>query len=598
MKKIVLLLVSILTFTLTFAQSDKRLKGLEKELNQVLKDTKAAGFAVAIVEADKMIYSKGFGYRDNENKIPVDANTLFAIGSCSKAFTSALLGLLRNENKLSFNDSPIKHIPDLKFYNNEMNNTIIIKDLMSHRTGLPRHDFSWYLFPTTNKDSLLHRVEHQEPFTGVRQQWYYNNFMFLAQGIIAERITNKSWEDNIKARFFKPLGMKRSNLSIDELKQSENVAIGYELKKDSIISKMDYYKIAGMSPAGSINSSANEMSKWVITWINKGQFNGKEILPETYINEAISSQMVISGGLPDNEFPNMYMANYGYGWMMMSYRGHYRVEHGGAIDGFTASTSFFPTDKIGIVVLANQNGSAVPGIVRNIIADRMLKTEKTDWLKRFNNQQKKAKNTKQENNTGTNKVENTKPSHIAQEYTGNYKNLGYGKFNVFVKNDSLFAKFPIKKLFLKHYHYDIFEPFEVTKKGIDTSETGPIRFNFETNDAGEIASVKIKTEATLDPIKFKRTPNTIAVDKNTLEKYTGVFELAGMEIKVYIKNNSKLYLFVAGQPEYELLATDKHKFSFKTLDGFKVEFIETEDKSINTMTLYQPNGTFKTKRKN
>ena len=533
MKKIILTLVSLLIITFTNAQSDKRLKGLEKELNEILKETKAVGFAVAIVEGDKIIYSKGVGYRDYENKIPVDGNTLFAIGSCTKSFTSSVLGQLRQEDKLSFDDSPIKHVPELKFYNDDMNNNIIIKDLMSHRTGLPRHDFSWYLFPTFDKDSLLQRVEFQEPFTGIRQQWYYNNFMFLAQGVIAERLTKKSWEDNIKERFFKPLGMNRSNVNIDELEKSDNAAFGYELKKDSIISKMDYYRISGMSPAGSINSSINEMSNWLITWINKGKFRDEEILPEAYINEAMSSQIVINAGLPDKEFPDMYMANYGYGWMMMSYRGHYRVEHGGAIDGFTASTAFFPTDKIGIVVLTNQNGSAVPGIVRNTIADRMLKTDKTDWLKRFKDRQEKAKKAKNESDTESAKAENTTPSHVAQEYAGKYSHSGYGEFNVSVENDSLFANFPLKKLYLKHYHYDIFEPFEVTETGIDTTDSGPLRLNFGSNDSGGISFAKIKAEAALDPIKFKRTPNTIDVDKETLEKYTGTFELSGMEIKVY-----------------------------------------------------------------
>ena len=259
MKKILITLLTIISISSVFAQQDIRLTGIEKELNAILEATKAPSFTVAVVEGNKIIYAKGFGYRDYDNKISADANTLYAIGSSSKAFTSSILGQLRQEDKISFEESPIKYVPDLKFYNDEMNDNIIIKDLMSHRTGLPRHDYSWYLFPTNNKDSLLLRVEHQEPFIGVRKQWYYNNFMFLAQGVIAERITGKSWEENIKERFFKPLGMTRSNVSIEELEKSSNAAIGYELKKDSIISKMDYYHIAGMSPAGSINSTANQM---------------------------------------------------------------------------------------------------------------------------------------------------------------------------------------------------------------------------------------------------------------------------------------------------------------------------------------------------
>lgn len=599
MKKALIILLAVTLTATVFAQQDKRLKGLEKELNEILESAQAPGFSVAIVEKDKVIYAGGFGYRDFENKIPADANTLYAIGSSSKAFTCAILGQLRQEDKLALDDSPIKYIPELRFYNDELNNNVIIKDLMCHRTGLPRHDFSWYLFPTYSKDSLLRRVEYQEPFAGLREQWYYNNFMFLAQGVIAERITGKSWEENIKERFFEPLGMTRSNVSIEELEKSENAAIGYELKKDSIISKMDYYRIAAMGPAGSINSSVNEMANWLITWINKGKFGDQEIIPEAYLGEAISSQMVITGALPDTEFPDVYLANYGYGWMISSYKGHYRVEHGGNIDGFSASVAFFPSDSIGVVVLANQNGSSVPALVRNTVADRMLKTQKTDWAKRFTERKNKAKEEEQkakEESTSA-KINNTRPSHILQEYTGKYSNPGYGEFEIVLEGDSLFAEFKLKTFYLRHFHYDVFEPFEVTASGIDTTDTGSLRLNFGTNDSGEISFVKIKVEPTLDPIEFKHTPESIEVDKETLASYVGDYELAGTPIKVYLKKEKILYLFVTGQPEYELIATDKHKFSFKTLEGFKVEFLESDDKAINEVMIIQPNGSFKAVRK-
>ena len=159
-----------------FAQSDDRLKGLDGELEKILKSLDETGFAVAIVEKDKVLYSKGFGYRDYENKIKVDANTLFAIGSCTKAFTSSILGLLNKEGKLDFEDSPIDYVKELRFYNAQMNDMITIRDLMSHRTGIPRHDFSWYFFPTFSKDSLITRIQYHEPFTSVRNQYYYNNF--------------------------------------------------------------------------------------------------------------------------------------------------------------------------------------------------------------------------------------------------------------------------------------------------------------------------------------------------------------------------------------------------------------------------------------
>lgn len=598
MKKIICTLFCLALFTSIHAQTDKRLKGIEKDLNTILEVTHASGFAVAVVEGDKVIYSKSFGYSDYENKVPADANTLFAIGSATKAFTSAILGQLRAEDKLGFDDNPIKHIPELKFYNDNLNNNVIIKDLMRHSTGVPRHDLSWYLFPSADRDSLVSRMVYQEPFTGLRQEWQYNNFMFMLQGVIAEKITGKSWEENIKTRFFEPLEMRRSKTLLSEFLKSDNAAFGYELKKDNTISKLDYYDISGMSPAGSIYSSTNDMVKWLKLWINKGKHKDIAILPEIYINEAISSQMVMTGALPEEENPDLFFANYGYGWMTSSYRGHYRVEHGGNIDGFSTSVAFFPSDSLGIVVLSNQDNSSVPSLVRNTIADRLFGSKTTDWIKRFVEAQEKSKKMAAElklEDHKTSQVKNTKPSHTLHEYTGDYENSGYGSFKILVENDSLFAGFKIKRFYLRHYHYDIFEPFEVTKTGIDTTDTAPMHFNFATGDGGEITKVSMKMEAALDPVVFKRTPNTIDVSTADLQAYVGDYNLMGGTIKIYIKNETVLYLFVPGQPEYELLPTEKHKFSFKAVDGFKVEFLETNN-TISEMNLIQPNGTFKAKK--
>jgi len=308
MRKIIFMMLYTLSVT-SFAQkqkgaTDSRLAGLDTAFAHVLKDWHASGFAVAVVEKNKIIYAKGFGYRDFENKIPVTPNTLFAIGSCTKAFTSSLLGILRRDGKVDF-DKPVRnYIPELKFYNDELNSRITLRDMMCHRTGLPRHDYSWYFFSVSSRDSLIQRIQYLEPSAGYREKWQYNNFMFMAQGVAAEKITGKSWEQNIREKIFQPLGMNRSIFSIDDMMKSDDAAIGYNLERDSIISKTDYYHIDAMGPAGSINSSVNEMSNWLITWINHGKFNGKEVLPEAYVNEAITPQMIPSdnkmGKCPSN----------------------------------------------------------------------------------------------------------------------------------------------------------------------------------------------------------------------------------------------------------------------------------------------------------
>lgn len=604
MKKILpvlFLAVSGIAFGQKKNAPDNRLAGIDAKLQAVLTDWHVAGFAVAVVEKNNIVYAKGFGYRDYENKKPVTPNTLFAIGSCSKAFTSGLLGVLRNEEKVSFDEKPSTYIPELKFYNNEMNDHIIVKDLMSHRTGLGRHDLSWYFFNTPSKDSLIRRIQYMEPFTGVRKQWYYNNFMFLAQGVITERITGQSWEKNIEEKFFKPLGMTTSNASITELEKSAEPSLGYEVKNDTEIRKMDYYHISGMAPAGSINSSVNEMANWLKAWIHGGKFNGKEILPASYVSEAMSSQMIVGGGLPSKEHPDVQFANYGYGWFLASYKGHYRVEHGGNIDGFSASTSFFPSDSLGIVVLVNQNESPVPSIVRNLIADRMLRVTLTDWNKERKDDVAKAKKEEKETKKSSGAKKGTRPSHIAEDYEGAYSLDGYGTFHLKASHNSLFALMGRNTYWLRHYHYDVFQPFEVNKKHqIDTADQSNMRFNFITGLSGDIERVAINDlEPTLKkPLEFTRQAAVKAIKPEELKKFEGDYELGGMVAKVFVKAGKNLYLFVEGQPEYELMFLGKNKFAIKNLNGYKLEFEQAADGKISGCTFMQPNGVFKAKRKN
>jgi len=570
---------------------------LDTAFNRVLKDWKAAGFAVAVVEKNKIVYSKGAGFRDFEKKIPVTPNTLFAIGSCTKAFTASLIGLLEKDNKLEY-DKPVRdYLPELKFYTDAMNDQVTVRDMMCHRTGLPRHDFSWYLFPTT-RDSLIYRIRYMEPTAAVREKWQYNNFMFLAQGVLAEKLFGQKWEQLVKEKFFEPLGMKSSNFSVLDMEKNGDASLGYMVFKDSVVMKMDYYNIDAMGPAGSINSSVNDMANWVITWINGGKFNGKEILPGQYVTEAMSSQMTTGGALPDKETPDIHLSNYGFGWSISSYRGHYRVQHGGNIDGFSAMTCFFPSDSIGIIVLTNQNGSTVPAIVRNIIADRMLNLPRKDWNGNLLAADRKAKADAKEankNKTAPTKIEGQR-THPLKDYEGLYAHPGYGTLDIFSRNDSLFAKVSNKNFWFKHAHYDVFNVFEIDKKlGIDTTDDNTA-FQFQMNRAGEITWVEAELQPGLKPLQFMKTPKAAPVDSAQLKKYEGEYELGGVTAKVYLKSNV-LYVFVPGQPEYETIPAGNHEFKLKVLSGYSVKFEVNDKGEVTALNFIQPNGTFKAKRK-
>ncbi len=593
MRHLISLLLTIITL---FAFGQSSLSKLDKQLQELQVATKTVGFSVAIVKGSEIIYAKGFGYRDLNKDLKADENTLYAIGSSSKAFTVALLGIMEEEKGLKFTDSPRKYLPNLEFYNDELNTEVTILDMISHRTGLPRHDFSWYLFPSDSKDSLIARVKYHEPFTGMREQWYYNNFMYLAQGVITEKLTGKSWEDNIKERFFKPLDMSTSNVSIAELETQTNISRGYALQDFKTSKVMPYYNIAAISPAGSINSSVKEMANWVKIWLNEGKYNDRQVLPASFVNKAINPLMLMGNGIQDEKFPDMHLSSYGYGWMISSYKGHYRLEHGGNIDGFSANVCFFPTDDIGIIVLTNQNGSALPNLARNLISDELLELEKTDWVSYYKERLTKVieQTEKAKKDLASNKVANTKPSHSLVEYTGKYNHLGYGDFTITYDNDSLWAQFTRRKTYLSHTHYDIFKPYFVEEKKVDTTSNLGINFNFKTNDIGDIASVDIKLEPTLEPISFNRTPSAVSVGTEKLESYVGVYVLGGAELKVSLKGDN-LMLFVPGQPEYTMIATKESEFAIKGLDGYKARF-DNKDGKLN-LILLQPNGTFTATKK-
>ena len=596
MKKVLLCLCSLATYTVTLAQLDPRLKSLDTLAERVLKDWHGAGFAVAVVEKDKVIYAKGFGYRDLEKKLPVTPNTQFAIGSCSKSFTSALVGLLDQEGKLDI-DKPVReYLPSLKFYDDKMNDQVTLRDMMCHRTGLSRYDLSWFMFNTASKDSLIRRIQYHEPSAPIRTKWQYNNWMFLAQGVVAEKLTGKSWEDNIEERFFRELEMKNSNLTIDGLKQNAEPAIGYMVEDDRP-KKMDYYNINAMAPAGSINSTVMDMSNWLITWINGGKFKGKEVLPSGYVTQAISSQMFMGGGVPAGSVPDVHSVSYGFGWMLTSYRGHYEVEHGGNINGFSASTSFYPSDSIGIVILTNQNGSSIPAIIRYEIADKLFGLKDVAWNKYYLDKAKKIPPPK--DTAAKEAVKGAEVSRPVQDFTGYYDNKGYGKFEIVEKDDSLFVQLPDgNSWYLLHYCYDIYDAVLVDKeKGVNAENKYPWRFTFRTDEQGNISTVSIPMESPVKPTIFTRTEKSLALNADDLKKYEGEYTLGGLAAKVYRKGGTELFLFVQGQPEYTLIPSGKDKFSLKGVPGFSVRFTVDDQGETTEAVFLQPNGTFKVPKK-
>jgi CubicO group peptidase (beta-lactamase class C family) len=595
MKKLLfaLFLISV-SINISQAQ-DKRLTGIDTAIARILKEFNAVGVTVSVVEKNNVLLAQGYGYKDLENKKSVTPQTLFQIGSSTKAFTTTLMGMLMDEKLLDFNKPVSEYMPELKFKDDNLTKNVTTTDMMTHRTGLPRHDLAWYLRGvTTSRAEVLKSVRYFEASAGLRETWQYNNFMFMAQGALAEKLTGKTWEKLVQERIFDPLSMKGSKLSTADMLKSADYALGYSYNEEKKkIKQEDAYHFGGMEPAGSIVSNAKDMSEWLKLWINVGKYNGKELFSKTFYEQAIKTQMSMTSATDKRDL-NIFTYGYGFGWFIKGYKGHHLVEHGGNIDGFSTSAAFYPNDSIGIFVSVNQNGSAVPSVIRNWISDRLLNVEKTDWVTQVKpKKDDKKEDKKDEKQADLGQKKGTKMSHNMTDYVGKYKNDGYGTIVVFKNDTSLFAFFGKDTARLAHYHYDV---FNLVSAKLEDEDEGGLKFRFNTGYDGEIVSLDSKLESALKgEIIFTKEVAEIKVAVADLKKYEGEYTISGATIKVAVKDNA-LRMTVPGQPEYELLPSKADEFKLKGLDGYAVRFDVKEGKATAAYSI-QPNGTFKMARK-
>jgi CubicO group peptidase (beta-lactamase class C family) len=344
-----------------------KLDRLRVVVDSLRKVWKVPGVGLGIIKDDKVILSEGFGQRSVKDNLPVTPQTLFAIGSCTKAFTTAALGILVDEGKLEW-DKPIKqYLPTFKMYDDFATQRMTVTDLITHRSGLPRHDFMWYNSTFTRKD-IFSRLQYLEPNKDFRTDWQYQNIMFMTAGYLLEQVSGGTWESFVRSRIFEPLGMKASNFSVDESQKASDFAFPYREVKDTV-KLIPFRNITTAGPAGSINSNIPEMLEWTRLHLNQGKMGDKQILSAATTIKLHAPAMVMPQSVTSPEILN---SAYALGWMTSVYRGHQEVEHGGNIDGFSAEIMMLPQDNIGIVALTNLDGTPLPSIIARYATDVLL----------------------------------------------------------------------------------------------------------------------------------------------------------------------------------------------------------------------------------
>jgi CubicO group peptidase (beta-lactamase class C family) len=458
---------------------------IDKYIDSTLKEWNVPGLALTVVYKDQILYTKGYGYRDLEKKLPVETNTLIPIASNTKLFTATLACILAEEGKLSL-DKPVRnYLPSLVFSTDELNAKVTLRDMLSHRTGLPRYDGIWVNSPLTRKE-LLEKVTYMKPALGFREGYLYNNMMFLSAGAAMETITGKSWEDLIREKIFGPLKMNCSFFTLAEYQNYSNHSLSYfEPDSTKKLLAKQYTAIAdALGPAGTIKSTAEDMGNWMIAQLNNGLFKGQQVIPAKAIAETLIPNNISDKAGRYDELSN---GIYCLGRTIQMYKGHKIASHGGAIDGYYSFVMLFPKDSIGIFVVVNaDHGRPLSNFVPLDVFDRMLGLPTTPWSQRYMKEYLAAKKQGKidEDSLKASQVKETKPSHGLQAYTGTYQNATYGDIKVELNNDQLVFYFRSQKSNLHHFHYDQF----VTKE--EGNDNPDFRLSFLTNNKGDIDKIK------------------------------------------------------------------------------------------------------------
>ena len=560
-------------------------------VTQVMKDWKVPGVAVAIVKDGKVILMKGYGERDTQKHLPVTPQTLFAIGSITKSFTVSAMGMLVDEGKLDW-DKPVReYLPEFKMYDPVATEHMAPRDLVTHRSGLPRHDMLWYSSDFSRAD-LVRRLRYLEPSQDFRSTYQYNNLMVMTAGYLVGRVAGTTWEDFVRQRILGPLGMRSTNYSVTDSQKSADFAMPYQ-NANGVVKDMPFHNIDQIAPAGSINSNVEDMAQYLLFHLSKGMHGQTRLLSEDNENQMQSPQMVEKSS---ERWKEIGLLTYGMALNVSAYRGHKFVSHGGAIDGFTAQLSFMPQDHIGVIVLANldSNKNPAPIIVTYNVYDRLLGLDQTPWNRRFmDDELKSIQSEKEAKDQGlTERKLNTHPSHDLKDYLGDYENSGYGIVKIEPDGERFKISLNLLSSPLHHFHYDV---FEIPPNPLDPLEKTKVMF--WTDVKGDISSLSIPLEPHVKDIVFTRLPDRLMSTRSFLEPLTGQYLLGGVTNTVALEGDKTLFLIVPGQPRYELVPRRGMTFDIKGLSGFSIEFKKDESGAVREAVFYQPDGTFVAKKK-
>ncbi|HWR36922.1 MAG TPA: serine hydrolase [Clostridia bacterium] len=505
----VAILILVLFFSLgTLAQSAP--PDIDAWVARTMKEFEVPGIALAIVKDGKIVLAKGYGVRRLGLPEPVDANTLFGIASNSKAFTAADVAILVDEQKVSWDDPVIKHLPAFRVDDAFVTSELMVRDLLSHRSGLGLGAGDLMFWPDTDftREQVVAAAAHIKPVSSLRSRYAYNNLMFIVAGELVAAVSGKSWDDFTRERIFQPLGMNSTVISSASFKPGDNFATphsrGWRLAGKPV-APIALTKDDTWAAAAGIKSNVTDLSKWVLVQLNRGKIEGdRRLFSEAAQRQMWSMQISTGPGRPQQgplKSLEAKFSGYGMGWSLRDYQGRKIVSHGGALTGMLSSVYLVPEENLGIIVLTNQEESGSYASIIYHILDHYMKLPATNWISAFQTSRREtlAKAAEAEKKQNEERVKESRPSFPLASYAGDYNDPWYGKATLKLENDRLVLRMthtPDMVADLEHWQFNTF-------KAVFRDATIPDAFlTFNLQPDGKIDEMKMVPTSQIADFSF------------------------------------------------------------------------------------------------
>ena len=443
------------------AQSvDPKVAAFEAYTAKAVKDWGAVGLAVAVVKDGKTIFAKGYGVRELGKPDPVDENTLFAIGSTTKAMTAAAIGMLVDEGKLGWDDPVTKYLPGFQLGDPYLTREVTIRDLLTHRAGLANGDVIWYR--TDNDQAEVVRRARFIPLGySMRSSFIYQNVMYATAGAVIRAVSGMPWEQFVSTRIFQPLGMTHTVPTLAATRDRPNVAMPHQAV-DGTIRVISNASVDPVAAAGSIWSCVADMAKWAAFVLDSGRVDGQRLLKASTWAELLKPQTMVPPGefYPSRNLTRPHWTTYGLGWFQEDYQGKMVQFHTGSIDGMVAIIGLVPDERLGIYVLGNLDHVEVRHALMYRAFDTWLGTGSRDWSSEMLALYRSlaAQGDSARVRAAARRLSGTKPSLELDRYAGIYADSLVGRVEVRLDGGKLTLRQSSQlHATLEHWHLDTFQ---------------------------------------------------------------------------------------------------------------------------------------------